>query len=29
MKKLITGANSISSIDVHSGGDNLLIGTFD
>ena len=29
MMKMITGAQAISCIDVHQGGDNLLIGTLD
>jgi hypothetical protein len=28
-KKLMTGAKWISSIAIHPGGDNLLVGTFD
>jgi len=29
MKKLLAGVNGISSIDVHSGGDNIIMGSLD
>jgi ribosome biogenesis protein ERB1 len=29
LKRLIPGAKWISSIDIHPGGDNLIVGTFD
>ena len=29
MMKMISGAQYITSIDVHQGGDNILIGTLD
>lgn len=28
-KKLMTGCNSISSMDIHPGGDNIILGSFD
>jgi len=29
IKKLLTNVRWVSSFDVHSGGDNLIIGSFD